>query len=46
MLELNPKTVFDEPIPKMEGPLEWMLGVEMFPRQCKLTEPPDKPGAF
>ena len=38
MLEPNPKMVFGGPIPKMEGPLEYMLRVEIFPRRCKLTE--------
>ena len=29
MLEPNPKTVYGGPIPKMEGPLEYMLEHEM-----------------
>ena len=32
MLEPNPKTVFGRSIPKMEGPLECMPRVEMFPK--------------
>ena len=32
MLEPNPKMVFGGPIPKMEGPLECMPRVEMFPK--------------
>ena len=29
MLEANPKTVYGGPIPKMEGPLEYMYEQEM-----------------
>ena len=32
ILEPNPKMVFVGPIPKMEGPLECMPRVEMFPK--------------
>ena len=32
MLEPNPKTVFGGPIPKIEGPLECMPRVKMFPK--------------
>ena len=32
MLEPNPKMIFGGPIPKMEGPLECMPRVKMFPK--------------
>ena len=35
MLEPNPKMVFGGPIPKMEGPLECMPRVEMFPKMVQ-----------
>ena len=35
MLEPNPKMVFGRPIPKMEGPLECMPRVEMFPKMVQ-----------
>ena len=33
MLEPNPKTVYGGPIPKMEGPLEYMLEWEMIAKR-------------
>ena len=33
MLEPNPKTVYGGPIPKMEGPLEYMPEWEMIAKQ-------------
>ena len=35
MLEPNSKMVFGGPIPKMEGPLECMTRVEMFPKMVQ-----------